>query len=90
LEKKTIKLNITLKFEKSIEILDDIINHQRCPFIKTGLGYDVVFSSLPRLELAKTREVLFDVGGVQISFLEELLIVDCAKQIDELHVPYME
>jgi hypothetical protein len=40
LEKTTIKLNRSLKFEKSIETLDDIINCQRYPFIKTGLGYD--------------------------------------------------
>jgi predicted RNase H-like nuclease (RuvC/YqgF family) len=90
LEKTTIKLNRSLKFEKSIEILDDIINCQRSPFIKTGLGYDVVVSSLPTPGLATTREVLFVAGGVQTSFPEEKPTVDCAKQIDELHVPHME
>jgi hypothetical protein len=29
-----------LKFEKSTEILDNILSHQISPFIKTGLGYD--------------------------------------------------
>jgi hypothetical protein len=70
LEKTTIKLNRSLKFEKSIETLDNIINCQRSPFIKTGLGYDVVVASLPTPGLATTREVLFVAGGVQIGFPE--------------------
>jgi hypothetical protein len=40
LEKSTAQLNRSLKFEKSIEILDDIIKFQRSPLIKTSLGYD--------------------------------------------------
>jgi hypothetical protein len=78
-----------LKFEKSTEILDDIINCQRSPFIKTGLGYDVVVASLPTLGLATTREVLFVASGVQTGLPEEKPTVDCAKQIDELFVPHM-
>jgi hypothetical protein len=78
-----------LKFEKSIEILDDIINCQRSPFIKTGLGYDVVVASLPTPSLATTKEVLFVAGGVQTGFLEEQPTIDCVEQIDELHAPHM-
>jgi hypothetical protein len=37
LEKPTAQLNKSLKFEKSTEILDDIINFQRSPFINTSL-----------------------------------------------------
>jgi hypothetical protein len=40
LEKTTNQLNRSLAFRKSIEILDNILNFQRSPFIKTGLGYD--------------------------------------------------
>jgi hypothetical protein len=57
LEKTTIKLNRSLKFEKSTETLYNIINCQRSPFIKTGLGYDVFISSLPTLGLVMTMEV---------------------------------
>jgi hypothetical protein len=32
--------NIQLKFEKSIETLNEILSCQRSPFIKTGFGYD--------------------------------------------------
>jgi hypothetical protein len=78
LEKSTAKLNISLKFEKSTGILGDIINFQRSPFIKTGLGYDF-FSSLPTPNLATTKEVLFVAGEVQTSFLEEQPNVDCVE-----------
>jgi hypothetical protein len=78
-----------LKFEKSVEILNYIINCQRYPFIKIGLGYDVVVASLPTPSLATTMEVFFFAGGVQTGFLEEKPIVDCAKNIDELFVPHM-
>jgi hypothetical protein len=87
--KVNFKLNRSLKFEKSTEILDDIINCQRSPFIKTGLGYDVVVASLPTPSLATTKEVLFVVGGVQTSFLEEQPIVDCSKHIDDFLIPHM-
>jgi hypothetical protein len=40
LEKTTNQLNRRLKFGKSTEILYDILNCQRSPFIKTGLYYD--------------------------------------------------
>jgi hypothetical protein len=40
LEKKTDQLSRSLKFGKSNEILDNILHHQRSPFIKTGLVYD--------------------------------------------------
>jgi hypothetical protein len=40
LEKTNDQLIRTLKFGKSIEILDNILNFQSSPFIKTGLGYD--------------------------------------------------
>jgi hypothetical protein len=40
LEKSTAQLNISLKFEKRTEILDDIIKWQRSPLIKRGLFYD--------------------------------------------------
>ena len=33
-------MNKSLKFGKSIEILDNILNCQRSPFLKTGLGYN--------------------------------------------------
>jgi hypothetical protein len=78
-----------LKFKKSVETLDDIINCQRSPFIKTGFGYDVVIASLPTPDLATTREVLFFVRGVQTSFIEEQPTIDCVEHIDELHVPHM-
>ena len=64
LKKTTIKLNRSLKFEKSTEKLDNIINCQRSPFIKTGLGYNVFIASLPTPSLATTREVLFVACGV--------------------------
>jgi hypothetical protein len=62
-------LNKNLKFEKSAKTLDNIINCKRSPFIKTGLGYDVVVSSLYTPGRATTREVLFVAGGVKTSFL---------------------
>jgi hypothetical protein len=68
-----------LKFEKSIEILDGIINYQRYSFIKTGIIYDVVVSSLPTPSLATTKEVLFVAGGVWTRFLEEKPNVDCVE-----------
>jgi hypothetical protein len=40
LEKTIDQLSRSLKFGKSIKILDNIIIHQRSPFIKTGLGYN--------------------------------------------------
>ena len=40
LEKSTAQLNRSLKFGKCVEILDDIVNCQRPPNIKTGIGYD--------------------------------------------------
>jgi hypothetical protein len=40
LGKKTDHLNISLKFGKSTKILDNILNFQRSPFIKTVCGYD--------------------------------------------------
>ena len=39
LEKSIAQLNRILKFEKSSKTLDHIINCQRSPFIKMGLGY---------------------------------------------------
>jgi hypothetical protein len=83
LDKTNIKLNRILKFEKSIETLD------KYPFIKTGLGYDVVVASLHTPGLATTREILFVAGGVQTSFPEEKPIVDCVENIDELPIPHM-
>ena len=75
LEKTIVKLNISLKFEKSNEILDDIIIFQIFPFIKVGIGYDVVVSSLPTIVPTTTKEVLFFASGVYTSFLEEKPIV---------------
>ena len=89
LEKTTIKLNRSLRSEKSTEILDDIINFQRSPFIKTSLRCDVVVASLPTPSLATTREVLFVVRGVQIGFPKEQPTVDCSKHIDEFLVPHI-
>jgi len=89
LKKTTSKLNIGLMFEKSTENLDNIINCQRYPFIKTSLGYDVVVDSISTLDLPTTREVLFVVGGVQNSFLEEQPIVECSKHIDDFLIPHM-
>jgi hypothetical protein len=40
LEKTTDQLNRSLKFGKSIEILNNILNFQRSPFIDTILGYN--------------------------------------------------
>lgn len=40
LENTIAKSNRSLEFEKSTKILDDIINGQRSPFIKKGLGYE--------------------------------------------------
>jgi hypothetical protein len=40
LEKTIDQLSRSLKFGKSTEILDNILIHQRSPFIKTCLGYD--------------------------------------------------
>ena len=40
LEKSIAHLIRSLKFGKGIEILDDIMNFQRSPNIKIGLGYD--------------------------------------------------
>jgi hypothetical protein len=40
LEKTIDRLNTSLKFGKSTEILDNILSFQRSLFIKTGLGYD--------------------------------------------------
>jgi hypothetical protein len=74
-------LNRSLKFEKSTETLDDIINFQRYPFIKNGLGYDVIVASLPTPGLATTREILFVAGGVHTSFLEEQPIIDCVNKL---------
>ena len=88
LRKKLKKKTIESKFENSTEIWDDIINCQRYPFIKTGIGYDVVVSSLPMPSLATTKEVLFVAGGVHIGFLEEQPTIDCVEQIDELHAPH--
>jgi hypothetical protein len=79
LENSTTQLNKILKFEKSIEILDDITNYQSYPFIKIGLGYDVVVSSLPTPSLATTKEVIFIAGGVQAGFIREQTIVDCVE-----------
>lgn len=42
LEKIMNKLNMSLKFEKSIKILNDIINEHRSPFIWTSLGYEEI------------------------------------------------
>jgi hypothetical protein len=36
-----------------------------------------------------TREVVFVASGVQIGFPKQQPIVDCAKQIDEFHIPHM-
>jgi hypothetical protein len=58
-------------------------------FTKTGLGYNVFFSSLSTPVLSITKEVLFVAGGIQTGFIEEQPIVDCIKYIDELHVPHM-
>jgi predicted RNase H-like nuclease (RuvC/YqgF family) len=89
LRKELKKTTIESKFKKSVETLDDIINCQRSPFIKTGLGYDVVVASLPTPSLATTKEVLFVAGGVQTGFLEEQPTIDCVEQIDEFHIPHM-
>ena len=83
-------MNKNLKFEKSTETLDNIINFQRSQFIKTSLRYDVVVSSLPTLGLATTKEVLFVACGAQTDFSEEKHIVDCYKQIDEFCIPHMK
>jgi hypothetical protein len=40
LEKTIDQLSKILKLGKSIEILDNILNFQRSPFIKIGLNYD--------------------------------------------------
>jgi hypothetical protein len=40
LDKSTTQLNRRLKFEKSTEILDDVVKCQISPLIKIGLGYD--------------------------------------------------
>jgi hypothetical protein len=79
LENSTTQLNIILEFEKSTEILDDIVNCQRYSFINIGLGYDVVVASLPTPKLVTKKEVLFVVGGFQTGFLEEQPIVDCVE-----------
>jgi hypothetical protein len=42
LEKSIAQLTRSLKFEKSAKTLDHIINFQRSPFIKMGLGYDKI------------------------------------------------
>jgi hypothetical protein len=76
-------------FEKSNKTLDYIINCQRSPFIKTGLGYDAFVSSLPTPIISTTRGILFVVGGVQTGLLEEQPIVDCGEQIDEFSVSHM-
>jgi hypothetical protein len=39
LEKTIDQLSRSLKFGRSIETLDNILNYQRSPFIKTCLGY---------------------------------------------------
>jgi len=67
-----------LKFKKSAETLDDIINCQRSPFIKNGLGYEAVVASLPTPSLVTTNEVLF-FAGVQTGFPEEQPTIDCAE-----------
>jgi hypothetical protein len=73
LEKTTIKLNRSLKFEKSIETLDDIINYQRSPFIKTGLGYDK--SQMTTKEDSKATEPLKKVNeGKYKSYVDVLKI----------------
>jgi len=40
LEKTIDQLNRSLNFENSTQILDNVLSHQRSPFIKKGLGYD--------------------------------------------------
>lgn len=45
LEQIATQLNTKLKFEKSTAILDEILNSQRSPFDKTGLGYTCEGSS---------------------------------------------
>ena len=77
--KTNIKLNRILKLEKNTRTLYSIINCQRSPFIKKGLGYDVVVSSLPTPSLATTKEVIFVSGGVQTGFLEEQPTIDCVE-----------
>jgi hypothetical protein len=40
LDKTVTQLNTNLKFEKSSTVLEDILNVQRSPFDRTGLGYN--------------------------------------------------
>jgi predicted RNase H-like nuclease (RuvC/YqgF family) len=46
----TTELNNSLKFERSSMMLDNMLNNQRSPFDKTGLGYN------PNSTLQKTKE----------------------------------
>ena len=40
IDKLTTQVNNNLKFKKSSTTLDNMLNYQRSPFDKTGLGYD--------------------------------------------------
>jgi hypothetical protein len=57
-EKTIDQLNRSLKFGKSIEILDNILSFQRSPFINTGLGYDEKQKTLEGDAIAKVTKSL--------------------------------
>jgi len=52
------KLSKSLKFEKSIEVLDDMLKQQRDPKIKFGLGYDAKQPSSSKVVEKKTSNVV--------------------------------
>jgi len=56
LEKTSDHLNIIMKFEKSTEILDNIISHKILPFIKTCLVYDNNQKTLEEYGSSKSSE----------------------------------
>jgi hypothetical protein len=45
-----------MKFEKSTTVLDEILNYQRSPLIKIGLGYDNNQNTLEEDESSKSIE----------------------------------
>ena len=47
----TARIKDSVKFEKSIEMLDEILSRQRSPFDKIGLGYD------NRMKIASSTEI---------------------------------
>jgi hypothetical protein len=56
LEKSIAQFNRSLKFEKSIEILDDIIKCPISPLIKPGLGYDKLYDHQRRFKIYRATE----------------------------------